>query len=314
VEMDHIKAEVLGQKVHKALKAMIMSGELRPGQKLVQDDLAERLGVSRTPLLAAFLKLEQENLVVTIPRRGAFVNQSNDEDHASDAGSNLSSPAIPLPRKKTKMTMKKVENQALFELVYERIKKMINGGEMQGGEKINKKTLSELLGVSQTPINEALSKLAGEKILEQRSREGFFIHQYTNPELSRLFELRASIEGMAARLCAENMRDEEVLSMSGIFEQFSLPLPERYHPDYLKADKLFHESLVQYSGNPFLVEIFITSGYQPKIYQKGLLRSAEETLPEHLMIMNALKNRDAHLAQELTIVHLLRTRDLLRTM
>ena len=210
--------------------------------------------------------------------------------------------------------MKKIENRALFELVYERIKRMIDEKELQPGEKINKKTLVALLGVSQTPINEALSKLAGEKILEQRSRQGFFIHQYTYSELSQLFELRASIEGMAARLCAENMRDEEIIEMSKIFSSFTLPLPERCHQDYLNADKLFHESLVKYSGNPFLVEVFISSGYQPKIYQKGLLRSADDTLPEHLMIVNALKNRDAHLAQELTIVHLLRTRDLLRSL
>ena len=209
--------------------------------------------------------------------------------------------------------MPKIENQVLFELVYERIKRMIDEGVLKPGEKINKKALVELLGVSQTPINEALSKLAGEKILEQRSRQGFFIHQYTYQELSQLFELRAAIEGMAARLCAENMQNDEVGKMTKIFEQFSLPFPERCHQDYLNADKHFHESLVKNSGNPFLVETFITSGYQSKIYQKGLLRSAEETLPEHLMIMNALENRDAHLAQELTIVHLLRTRDMLRS-
>jgi DNA-binding GntR family transcriptional regulator len=119
---------------------------------------------------------------------------------------------------------------------------------------------------------------------------------------------------MAARLCAENMPDEEINKLAKVFEQFHLPLPESRNRDYLKADKLFHESLVKYSRNPFLVEIFKTSGYQSKIYQKGLLRPAEETLSEHLMIMNPLKSRDAHLAQELTIVHFLRTRDLLRTL
>ena len=208
--------------------------------------------------------------------------------------------------------MTKIENQAVFELVYERIKRIIDEGGLQPGEKINKKTLVDLLGVSLTPINEALSKLAGEKVLDQRSRQGFFIHQYTYPELSQLFELRAAIEGMAARLCAEHMQDEEIKEMSKIFEPFSLPFLEKYHQDYLKADKIFHESLVKHSGNPFLVEILVTSGNPLKIYQKGLLRPAGETLPEHKMIIDALKNRDAHLAQELAIGHLLRTRDLLR--
>jgi len=191
---------------------------------------------------------------------------------------------------------------------------MIDEGELQPGEKIDKRALAELLGVSHTPINESLSRLAGEKVLEQRSRQGYFIHLYTYPELSQLIELKASIEGMSARLCAENMQDEEIRMMSEIFERFSHPVPEQFHLEYLNADKLFHESLVKFSGNPFLVDIFITSGYQPKIYQKGLLRPADETLPEHLMIISALKNRDAHLAQELTIVHNLRTRDLLHSL
>jgi DNA-binding GntR family transcriptional regulator len=78
--MYRIETEALGKKVHKALRTMIINGDLRPGQKLIQDNLAERLGVSRTPLLAAFSRLEQENLVVTIPRRGAYVRQYSDKE------------------------------------------------------------------------------------------------------------------------------------------------------------------------------------------------------------------------------------------
>jgi DNA-binding GntR family transcriptional regulator len=78
--MYRIETEALGQKVYKALRAMIINGELRPGQKLVQNDLAAHLGVSRTPLLAAFSRLEQENLVITVPRRGAHVKQYTDKE------------------------------------------------------------------------------------------------------------------------------------------------------------------------------------------------------------------------------------------
>ena len=199
--------------------------------------------------------------------------------------------------------MIKIKNRALFELVYDRIKKMIDEREIKPGEKINKKYLVDLLGVSQTPINEALIKLAGEKVIEQRCHRGYFIHQYTNLELSQLFELRASIEGMAARLCVKNMTDEAISEVSKIFENFSLPFPEEHYQDYLSADMRFHECLIEYSGNPFLMDVFSTSQYLQKSNQKGLLRPAEETLPEHMMIVDALKNRDAHLAQELAIVH-----------
>ena len=78
--MYRIETEALGKKVHRALRTMIINGTLKPGQKLVQDDLAQQLGVSRTPLLTAFSKLEQENLVVTIPRRGAYVRQYSEKE------------------------------------------------------------------------------------------------------------------------------------------------------------------------------------------------------------------------------------------
>lgn len=78
--MYRIESEDLGRRVYKALKAMIISGELRSGEKLVQEDLAARLGVSRTPLQFALSKLEQEKLVETLPRRGASVCRYSHRD------------------------------------------------------------------------------------------------------------------------------------------------------------------------------------------------------------------------------------------
>jgi DNA-binding GntR family transcriptional regulator len=208
--------------------------------------------------------------------------------------------------------MSKIESQVLFELVYEKIRHMIDEGIFKPGEKINKGELVKILGVSQTPINEALNKLAGEKFFEQRNRQGFFIRQYSYLELSHLFELRAAIEGMAARLCAEQIKDDELEHITKIFDGYSLPFSEQGQIDYLHADKLFHENLVKFSGNSFLVEFFISSGYLTKSNQKGLLRPAEETLGEHKAIIEALKKRDAYMTQELTILHFLKTRDRLR--
>lgn len=73
--MKSSRFEDLSEQVYKALREMILKGELVPGQKLVQEALSERLGISRTPLLAAFSKLEKEMLVELVPRRGAFVKK-----------------------------------------------------------------------------------------------------------------------------------------------------------------------------------------------------------------------------------------------
>ena len=78
--MYEVKLEDLPEQVYRQIKDMILNGELPAGRKLVQEDLAARLGVSRTPLLTAFRKLEKEMLVTLIPRRGAFVRENTGED------------------------------------------------------------------------------------------------------------------------------------------------------------------------------------------------------------------------------------------
>ncbi len=70
----------LSQQVYETLRKMILTGRLKPGSKLLQDELAGELGVSRTPILSAFSKLEKELLVEVIPRKGAFVRSYSPEE------------------------------------------------------------------------------------------------------------------------------------------------------------------------------------------------------------------------------------------
>jgi DNA-binding GntR family transcriptional regulator len=70
----------LVEKVYENIKEMILNRELIPGQKLVQEEMAIRLGVSRTPILSAFSKLEKEWLVKSLPRRGYYINEMSREE------------------------------------------------------------------------------------------------------------------------------------------------------------------------------------------------------------------------------------------
>lgn len=89
--MYEVQVDDLPEQVYQRIKDMILSGELKPGQKLIQEDLASRLGVSRTPLLTAFRSLEKELLVDLVPRRGAFVRENTDDDllHVFDIRLNI---------------------------------------------------------------------------------------------------------------------------------------------------------------------------------------------------------------------------------
>jgi DNA-binding GntR family transcriptional regulator len=78
--MSSQKKDVLVHKVYQDLKNMILNGELKSGDKLYQERIADRLGVSRTPLVKAFQILEQEMFIESIPRRGMYVKAINDFD------------------------------------------------------------------------------------------------------------------------------------------------------------------------------------------------------------------------------------------
>jgi len=79
-QMQKIDYPDLSEKVYRALRIMILEGELVPGEKLKQDILATRLGISRTPLAAAFSKLEKEMLIELLPRRGARVRSLDSKE------------------------------------------------------------------------------------------------------------------------------------------------------------------------------------------------------------------------------------------
>ena len=204
-----------------------------------------------------------------------------------------------------------IDNRILTQHVYESIKALIIDGEIAPGEKVNKKQLADSLGVSQTPVNDAMSRLAGEKYLEQINRRGFFVKKFSASDLQEMFEVRAGLEGIAIRLCVERAGEEELEMLAGVFADFKLPVGEDQLDDYLEADKKFHRAVIELSGSTMIREMTESFGYMMKSYQPGLVRLPDETLSEHQGIAGAVRDRDAVAAQELVIQHHMRTAKLL---
>ena len=208
--------------------------------------------------------------------------------------------------------MAKIENDVITDLVYEKIKLMILDGAMHPGEKIIKKDLAVVLGVSQTPVNEAINRLVGEKLIEQKKRHGFFIKNFSYKDLEDLFDVRAGLEGISIRLCIEELPDEKLDELTHFFDGFSNTLSGKELKKYIKEDQNFHEKIISLSGNSIIIDFDRNFDFIMKSYQKGLIRPPEETLPEHKKIIQAIKKRDAHDAQELIIMHVLKSSDIIR--
>ena len=208
--------------------------------------------------------------------------------------------------------MPKIDNKILSDHVYESIRDMILNGDLDPGMKINKNDLVERLAVSLTPINAAISRLVGEKLIEQRSRYGFFVKDFDCKELQDLYAVRAGLEGIAIRLCIEKGCEGELQHLASFFEKFALPMSEQDRKRYAKEDKKFHTTLVEYSANQMIQDMNMSYAYVIRSYQKGLIRPPEETLEEHHAIVQAIKDRDGFQAQEMIIQHHLKSKEKLK--
>lgn len=211
-----------------------------------------------------------------------------------------------------RVKMKKLKKDALSTLVYERIKQMISDGVLGPGERIGKRELAYTLGVSQTPVSEAINRLAGEGLIEQRERAGCFIKTFSYEDLNELFAVRAALEGISLRLAVEQLSMEKLDELGRFFQGFELPLDERQMNCYLREDKAFHEKIVEFSQNSVIINFERNFEFVLKSYSKELIRPPEQTLEEHRAIIRAVLSRNAAMAQELIMQHDLKSRDVIQ--
>ena len=219
--------------------------------------------------------------------------------------------------------MSRIESTVVADEVYRQIKIMIIEGTLEPGARIDRQILAEGLGVSMTPVNEAVARLVGERFLERRlgstrGSDGFFVPESQREALVHLFEIRAGIEGIAARLCVERIidgSDENILEpIQTCFTQFSdepHTITQEEIDAYIIEDIRFHSLIVQGSGNPILGDIDRNLGCIHVSKVKGLIRPPNKTLQEHRAIILAMVARDSVLTQNLMAQHLLRSRDVL---
>jgi len=190
---------------------------------------------------------------------------------------------------------------------------MILNGDLIPGQKINKVELATMLGVSITPVNEVVSRLAGENLIDKINRKGYFVKKLTFDDLKEFFAVRAGLEGIAIRLCITTLSDKELNKFNNIFDKFVLPFDQVEYINYIKADQEFHEKIIELCGNSIIIDFDRNFNFVMKSYQKGLIRPPEETLSEHLEIVNAIKERNSQKAQALITSHHLKSRDVLKS-
>ena len=188
--------------------------------------------------------------------------------------------------------------------IVSQIKEMIFSGELLPGQQIRQEEFARQFGVSRTPLLQALRVLESEMLVESYPNRGTFVRTLSLEELRDIFEYREAVEGMACRLASQRIHSNEIKQLHDLFKPF-LKNPALANPrEYQKADQQFHQALIIHSGNTIMPRMVILGNVLLVAYQKGLIRPPAQTLPEHLAIIEALRNRDPRKAENRMRSHL----------
>jgi len=200
--------------------------------------------------------------------------------------------------------------------VYSRLKAMILERKLLPGEKIPQEKLARDLGISRTPLVGALKYLEKEKLVQSLPRRGFFVRLFTKQEMISIFELREVLEGLAARRAAQNISDREIEQLTGFFRSFRRLTDIRDIRAYAKEDRRFHNFLLDIGAKEFLKSIMETYNIIIYSYQvissEGLVQSPNESIRDHLAIIEAVSRRDPDSAENLMRNHLKKSIAILR--
>jgi DNA-binding GntR family transcriptional regulator len=203
------------------------------------------------------------------------------------------------------------EHENLDQKAYEIIKKLIIDRKLLPGEKIHQEKLAQELGISRTPLVSALKLLEHEKLVESKPRRGFFVRLYTKQEMISILELREVLEGLAARRAATIISEAQIEKLNTFFKQFAEADEITDIKAYAIEDRRFHNFITEVGAKEFLKSILQTYNIISVSYlylsSEGLVRPPNDTINEHLEVINSIRQRDADTAEKLMRRHLKRS-------
>jgi DNA-binding GntR family transcriptional regulator len=173
--------------------------------------------------------------------------------------------------------------------------------------RLDEKRLAEALGVSRTPVRQALARLEHQGLVQILPRRGVYIVRKSKAEITETIRAWAALESMAARLVCERASDEEIGSLRALFAEFD-EQPRLHLNEYSEANLQFHQRIIELSRSPVIADL--VSGLLLHVRAIRGRMIGEEDRPErsivdHMHIIEALEARDAELAERLVREHAL---------
>ncbi len=206
-------------------------------------------------------------------------------------------------------------HKPLREIVYEELKRQIMVGEIAPGTRMMEVELAEEMGVSRTPVREAIRKLEKEGLVTIEPRRGAYASDISAKDMVDILEVRQDLEGMAAGIAAQKITDEGRIELENIARKYKDSVDREDIEEIIKNDEAFHKYIVSLSGNKTLIkmvsqvqELALRFRY---IYYEDFSRFKNQP-SEHQAIVDAIAGGDVAGARKYAEEHLAGLKDFVR--
>jgi len=203
---------------------------------------------------------------------------------------------------------KKRISPPMREKVYEHIKSVILSGRYTPGEKLAEEHLAEMLGVSRTPVREALHKLESEGLIKPGKKRGFIVSRDTKEEVEELFELRSILEGHTLRVISQIISEEILDQLHEFIKRAEEALRRNRIEEVFKWNTRFHDTLHELVADKTRLHRLIVNIRKYVLrYRKDTLRypdGGRRAVEGHKKILLALRLKDPELCERVMREHI----------
>lgn len=217
-------------------------------------------------------------------------------------------------------TPQSITRDTLQQRVANSLRELLIQGALEPGTKLNERELCEQLGVSRTPLREAIRLLVSEGLVVLDPGRGAFTPVLSTIDISNTFELLGALEGLAGELAAQRISTEELTELAALQHEMQATFERHDLPGYYRLNARTHDLLSKAARNPVLRENWKQVNGRMHALRFRSNQDQEKwkkALDEHAQILTAMQKRDGAAARRLLEQHLLRKRDavldLLRT-
>ncbi|MBQ3583160.1 MAG: GntR family transcriptional regulator [Lachnospiraceae bacterium] len=191
--------------------------------------------------------------------------------------------------------------------VFDRLREDILNGVYKENDELKEMTIGAELGVSRTPVREALRQLELEGLVKIIPNKGAYVIGISSKDLKDIYEMRASLEGLCARWATKNAGAEDIAKLDEISDLAEFHLEKKKYDKVLELDNEFHELLYHMADSKMLYRTLSGFHHYLEIIRKKTLSSDERvrhSIQEHRDIIDSLRAGDAKRAEQLAILHM----------